>query len=689
MPAGPGFMTFFRPKPGLQKAKSRLFFVFNRLKHYIIRGEQMFDQSVIDTENLIEGLNEYQKEVVNHQNGVVRVNATAGSGKTTSITKRIAMMRHNGVDPNSILLTTFTKQAAKEMSTRLSRLVSRHDLECLTIGTIHSTCYKILRDSMLQIQHPYSSIFAKNGNDIFLMNEEQRFFSEKILQTMTRDLKGRYDFNSAEEWGVLSNSQLASFMGVVAHSKNNAMTHEQYASSIDKKNAFQRLSSKFYTIYEERKLAEGKVDMGDILMFTYEIFNDYPEILHKYQTKFKYIITDESQDQNHIQNKLVKMIAAPHNNICIVGDVSQAIFGFQGGKPEEFLSFIDEYPNATQLHLPINYRSKSHIVDVANKLIKHNTLRIEQDALAFKQTDDKCVSHHSFPNEQSQSQFVATKIHGLLKEGVEYKDIAVLYRTNAQSRSVEEIFMEQDIPYTLHSSYGFYDRKEIAEILAYLRLVKDRNDDVSFQRVINKPNRYLGKRFINALNEFKESNWDAINLATNLEKYEQNSAREFKRSVDSLARVIEEEGVAEGIGFILHKIGYQKTVNNLKNFDERMENINVLISISKKFNDVKKFLSYIDLLATKKKETKNSVQMMSIHKSKGLEYEYVFIIGMNEGLLPHNKALETEDLKMIEEERRLAYVAITRAINRLYLCSTSSYADQIMEESRFIKEAGF
>ncbi|WP_099301860.1 ATP-dependent helicase [Bacillus sp. Marseille-P3800] len=651
----------------------------------------MFGTSVIDKKYL-EGLSDYQLEVVNHQDGVVRVNATAGSGKTSSITRRIAHMISNDIDPNSILLTTFTKQAAQEMKKRISKFIGKHQLDCLTIGTLHSISFKILRDVIRNTDHPYKEIIETQGSDMFLMNEGKRIFAEKIVQQLVKDLRNRYDHMSSAEYVELEEGELGRYIGRVAHLKNKAIGPMQYSNMINRKNAFEIVSLKFYEAYEERKLIDKKLDMEDLLLFTYDIFKEYPDLLAKYQNKFKYVITDESQDQNSIQNKIVKMLAAPDNNICLVGDVSQAIFGFQGGKPEEFIGFIDDYNSAKQLNLPINYRSKSHVVDVANKLIKNNTLRINQDAIAHKQSDDQCVTHHNFINETDQAKFVFKKITEMKDQGKDYKDVAVLFRTNAQSRSLEEVFMKNEIPYTLHSSYRFYDRKEIAEILGYLKLVRNREDNEAFQKIYNKPNRYLGKRVITQLNSYNQSNWNAVDSAIELKPFEMKNIQDFKRSVDKLQMEIEKNGVAKGIIYILKKIGYEKAIKNQENYDERMENINVLVSMSKKFSEVGKFLSYIDLLQSKKKQSKDSVQLMSIHRSKGLEYENVFIIGMNEGLMPHSKALDLAELgdnKQIEEERRLAYVAITRAIDRLYLCSSSIYSDKMMEQSRFVKEMGY
>lgn len=635
----------------------------------------------------LDGLSESQKEVVLTHKGVVTVNSGAGSGKTRCIVRRIANMIENGISADKIMLTTFTKLASKEMTDRLSSIVSYGDLQQLTIGTTHSICYKILLEEYEAINHNYLKAL-KNPKTNFLSDGRLKVFVDMIHQDMIKSRKSSYDENTLEELSILEKIKFGVLISNVSSQKNKGITYEEYKNKIDEEVAIERVLADFYEKYEQKKWSEQKMDFDDLLLHVYKLFKSNEDILSKYQRRWEYIITDESQDQNHVQNELIRMLAHPHNNICLVGDVSQSIYGFRGAKPEEFLYFSKGYDNTTELFLLDNYRSRKHVVDTANKVIRNNTIRIDKDAVANRQDETECVRHLVFDNELGEAKYVVDEIDKVIRNrDIKYSDISVLYRTNAQSKSVEDELIEKGLPYVIHNGFSFYKRKEILDILSYLKLAIDNTDNVSFKRVINVPNRFLGKAFVEMIENCRGNHWDSLNMVR-LKPFQQRSVDEFQDLVLDIKRKMKnKEKLNKIIDYIMIQGRYNEVLlKDMDTADEKMENIQVLKNMASKYDNVIDFLEYIAMMQNKRKDSINGVQLMSIHGSKGLEFDTVFLIGMNEGLLPHTYA--TDDLMACEEERRLAYVGITRAENWLYMTSCDEYNGRYMGESRFIEESG-
>lgn len=604
-------------------------------------------------------LNPVQLDAVTSTEGPLLVVAGAGSGKTRVLTYRIAHMIENlGIHPSSILAITFTNKAAEEMRERVIQLVGRK-AEIIWIMTFHAACARILRQEIIHLG------YSKN----FVVYDEKD--SLNLITDCLKELN--YDSTSFKPSGIQNKISLA---------KNNMIEPDEYDSNSESK--FDEVVAKVYKLYQKKLKESNALDFDDLLLMTVKLFKKFPQILEKYQQRFKYILVDEYQDTNRAQYELLKLLAQKHRNICVVGDDDQSIYGWRGADVRNILDFEKDFPDATVIRLEQNYRSTKTIIDAANFLISHNKKRKPKKLWTENDKGETITLYEAF-DEYDEALFVATEVQRLTSMGSKYsyRDIAVFYRTNAQSRTVEEVFMRHGIPYIIVGGVKFYDRQEIKDILAYLRLVVNPNDVISFKRIINTPKRGIGKQTIEKLEYFAYQEGigllEAASRAKELKGLISSRAVEslikFFQLIDFLKKQAEEKTPQELVWMAAEKSGYIDMLKEEKTVEAegRIENIQELVSVAANFSKLypnaglPEFLERISLISdidTYEKQ-EEAVTLMTVHNAKGLEFPVVFIIGLEEGLFPHSRSMFSED--EIEEERRLCYVGITRAKEKLYL----------------------
>lgn len=641
------------------------------------------------TVKTLSGLNPSQLRAVMAVEGPVQINATAGSGKTRVLTRRIAYMKEVGIKPKNILCTTFTKKATTEMQSRLEDLVPKMYLQQITLGTSHSIGYRILSKEYSNLNHPLAKAF-KNPRMGVLMNGSLKIFVEKTIKELMNDMT--VDFDIKKELKEMTRPQL---LKVVSGAKNSNVDAYQFEGKYAGENARMDAYCEFYKRYEQRKMHECKIDADDMLFLLVRLFQEHEDILAKYQEIYKYLLVDEAQDNNELQYTLIRMLGFPEYNVFLVGDDDQAMYSFRGAKPQEFINFSTNYEGAVQIPLEDNYRSSPHILITANKLIKNNTVRLVKELKPNKADTGECVSYSKYEDESDEARECISEVQTLIdKEGYKAKEICFLYRTNAQSQALEDKLITSGIPYVIHGGISFYERKEVKDLVAYLKLANDLHDNKAFSRVINVPSRYLGKAFMEKVNSFNGSNWEAIQPGVlNLKGYEVRGTTDFMELVDKLQNM-NHDGLEpiEILEYIMAEGGYKDYILGEDDEEEssRLENIETLKFVVEQYENIEDFLKYMDKMTSKAKHSIDGVQLMTIHKSKGLEFPVVFIVGSSEGLLPHYRAVEEEKSKSlpIEEERRLMYVAVTRAESRCYISSVRTFSGKKAGMSRFITELG-
>lgn len=637
---------------------------------------------------LFEGLNENQVLAVQAIDGAVQVNATAGSGKTRVLTTRIAYMLEEGIKAKNILCTTFTKKASEEMQDRLVNLINPMQLVQLTLGTTHSIAYKILLKEYEAMNHPLKGAFKKG----LLVNGQQKIYADKIKNKLIKDRSIPMSVKEA-----LRDLPTPTLMKKISFAKSGGLDisglREQHSGDLGSPSIQAMLE--FYDLYEKDKTEDGLMDMDDLLVNLVKLLKSDKELLEKYRKQYTHILVDESQDNNTLQYEFIKMIAYPQNNIFLVGDDSQSIYGFRGSRPDEFIKFTNGYKGAKLINLATNYRSNADIVDTAQRLIKHNTMRLDSPVHAHK-TGDKSVFYSNYKNAGQEAEKIAEEIKTAIQEGYSYKDIAVLTRTNAQSKDIEDSMILNSFPYVVYGSVSFYERKVVKDICAYLRLAISPKDNNAFKRIFNVPGRYLGKAFMNKLEDAPSSSYmDVLSKSeVELKNYERAGVEDILIHTENLVEM-NDRGASptEMLNYILQDVGYEKYIRENADDDEddtAMDNVYTLEYALSKHKNVSEFLDFIDKMTTEAKTSVEGVQIMSIHKSKGLEYPVVFIIGMSEGLFPHWRSIAAvqkgTNPHAIEEERRLMYVAVTRAEDKAFISSIDSYNGKDMDESRFISE---
>ncbi|TCP24112.1 ATP-dependent DNA helicase PcrA [Scopulibacillus darangshiensis] len=609
-------------------------------------------------QQLLDGLNPEQKKAVKHSDGPLLLMAGAGSGKTRVLTHRIAyLVIEKEVAPWNVLAITFTNKAAKEMQKRIAELTGPLAND-IWVSTFHSMCVRILRRDVDRI--------GINRNFSILDSTDQLSVIKKILKDQNIDPK---KFTPR------------SILGTISSAKNEMKTAEDYAKVAS--NPYEQIVSDVYDEYEKRLRKNHALDFDDLIMTTIHLFQRVPETLAFYQRKFQYIHVDEYQDTNRAQYLLVNMLADRFKNLCVVGDSDQSIYRWRGADIQNILSFEEDYPTAEVILLEQNYRSTKKILEAANYVIKNNHNR-RAKKLWTSNDDGQLIEHYQGGTEHEEGHYVAGKMSELYKDGFNYSEMAVLYRTNAQSRVIEETLMKSNIPYRMVGSIKFYDRKEIKDVLAYLRLIANPDDDISLARVVNEPKRGIGAASMDRLADhalrYDLSLIQAIQEVdqTNVSKRAANALAGFGEQIMNWSAMQEYLSVTELVEEVLEQTGYRKALKDEKTLEaeSRLENIDEFLTVTQEFeknNEDKSLIAFLTELALdsdinqdeEEQATDDTVTLMTLHSAKGLEFPAVFLIGMEEGIFPHIRALDDEE--EMEEERRLAYVGITRAEKALFI----------------------
>ncbi|MEH6888541.1 DNA helicase PcrA [Bacillus sp. JJ864] len=636
------------------------------------------------TEKLLTGLNPQQQKAVQTTSGPLLLMAGAGSGKTRVLTHRIAyLLGEKGVAPWNVLAITFTNKAAREMRERIDKLVGP-EAEDIWISTFHSMCVRILRRDIDRI--------GINRNFTILDASDQLTVVKKIMKERNIDPK---------------KFEPRSILAGISNAKNELLSSEKYAKKISIADPYEKLTSDVYTEYQKRLLKNSALDFDDLIMTTIQLFERVPEVLEFYQRKFQYIHVDEYQDTNRAQYILVNQLAARFKNLCVVGDSDQSIYRWRGADISNILSFEKDYNNAQVILLEQNYRSTQSILNAANAVIEKNTNRKPKKLWTDNQVGSK-ISYYRAATEKDEAYFVAKKIRDEIQMGNrKYTDFAVLYRTNAQSRMVEEIFLKSNIPYKIVGGIKFYDRKEIKDMLAYLRLIANPDDEISFARIINVPKRGVGATSIDKIINYGVQN--GLSLTAVLDEIEHvgvsakiaKTVADFAKQLHNWVNMQEYLSVTELVEEVLEKTGYRDALKNERTLESegRLENLDEFLSVTQTFESQSEdkslvaFLTDLALVADIDRVDEDptageEVILMTMHSAKGLEFPVVFILGLEEGIFPHTRSLMEED--EMQEERRLAYVGITRAEEELYVTNAQMRTifgrTSMNKESRFISE---
>ncbi|UOQ48967.1 DNA helicase PcrA [Gracilibacillus caseinilyticus] len=608
---------------------------------------------------LLKGLNERQRQAVQHTEGPLLIMAGAGSGKTRVLTHRIAyLLDEKEVSPRNILAITFTNKAAREMKDRISGLVGPGGQD-MWVSTFHSMCVRILRRDIDRIGYSRNFSILDSGDQL------------TVIKNIVKDKN--IDAKKFEPRALL---------GTISSAKNELITPEKLAENVN--NFYDRQVSEVFTEYQKRLRKNQALDFDDLIMQTIHLFQRVPEVLEYYQRRFQYIHVDEYQDTNHAQYSLVKQLAARFQNLCVVGDSDQSIYAWRGADITNILSFEKDYPSAKVVLLEQNYRSTKSILDAANQVIDNNTGRKPKKLWTENQNGNK-IHYFEASTEREEGLIVAQRIESLLQEQkYTHKDVAILYRTNAQSRAIEETFMKANIPYQMVGGTKFYERKEIKDLLAYLRLIVNPDDDISFVRVVNVPKRGVGKTSMDKLQAYAAAN--DISLYTAVQEVDfvgvsakaAKSLMGFGQMIKNWTQQQEFLTATDMVAEVIDKTGYEEMLHNERSIEAqtRLENIEEFKTVTKHFeetNEDKTLVSFLTDLALVSDidrmdddpTSEDSVTMMTLHAAKGLEFPVVFLIGMEESVFPHSRSMMDEE--QMQEERRLAYVGITRAEEMLHV----------------------
>ncbi len=634
---------------------------------------------------LLNGMNDRQAEAVQTTEGPLLIMAGAGSGKTRVLTHRIAyLIDEKMVNPWNILAITFTNKAAREMKERAYQL-NPATQDCL-IATFHSMCVRILRRDADHIGY--------NRNFTIVDPGEQRTLMKRILKSLNLDPK---------KWNERT------ILGTISNAKNDLIDEVAYAAQAG--DMYTQIVAKCYEAYQKELRQSEAVDFDDLIMLTLRLFDQHPDVLTYYQQKFQYIHVDEYQDTNHAQYQLVKLLASRFKNICVVGDADQSIYGWRGANMENIMNFEQDYKKdgVKTVKLEQNYRSTGHILSAANSVIKNNQNRKAKN-LWTDQGDGQKITYYQAQSGDDEAHYIISKIKKEVEDKKRsYKDFAILYRTNAQSRTVEEAFVKSNIPYQIVGGHKFYDRKEIKDIMAYLKLVANPADTMSMNRIINTPKRGIGAATVDKLLTFAdENNYTALDAMEHVAE-STISTRAAKKLNDFGIKLRDAIAYAQIHGVtgltekILEDFDYTEALRreNTIEAETRLENLDEFLTVTKRFDDhyepedddsnpLSDFLAEVSLLSDQDDidDDGNQVALMTLHAAKGLEFPVVFLIGMEDGLFPLQRAMMDDN--ELEEERRLAYVGITRAKQELFL--TNAYSrmmygrTQNNPASRFLDE---
>jgi len=631
--------------------------------------------------SIFDGLNPAQKKAVEHIDGPLLIMAGAGSGKTRVLTCKIAYFLERGISPYNILAITFTNKAATEMRDRADNMIGPI-AKNVWLSTFHSFCARMLRTEI-----EFTNKYKKNFT--IYDSADAQTLVKNCLKKMNLDDKQYSPYN---------------VQAAISNAKNIMLSPQDFAAQAG--DFFEQKVAEIYTMYQEYLVENNALDFDDLLKISVELLEDCQEVREKYQDRFHYILVDEYQDTNGAQYRLTKVLAAKHRNLCVVGDADQSIYGWRGADIRNIMDFEKDYPEAVTIKLEQNYRSTQNILEAANAVIQNNMNRKPKDLWTENPQGEKITSYEAF-NERDEARYVADNV---VKQNtlfnISYNDMAVLYRTNAQSRSLEEGFMRAGIPYTMVGGLKFYDRKEIKDIMAYLKIIYNPEDTISLMRIINVPKRGLGMTTLTKVSDFAENNgmslFDAISstdMIPNLTGKARNGLSQFAEMIFKLMSAMNDKPVNEFIQTVMDETGYLMELQAEQKIENetRIENLKELLTVAKDFEKeneeeptLENFLSSVALIAdidnTDMEDDK--VTLMTFHSAKGLEFPVVFMAGMEEGLFPHSRTLMNES--EIEEERRTCYVGITRAQRKLFLTHAKTrtiYGRSVMyPPSRFLRE---
>ena len=630
-----------------------------------------------------EQLNPMQQQAVLQKDGPVLILAGAGSGKTGALTVRIAHMLQEGIRPWNILAITFTNKAAKEMRERINQLVGE-EANDIWVSTFHSTCVRILRS---EIHH----LDFDNHFSIYDADDQEKLMRECFKKLNFSLTDKTYSVRSA--------------MARISKQKEELVSWQEYAQKVDKNDLREVQTAKVYQIYQTMLKESNALDFDDLIYKTVLLFRQNADVLEKYQNRFRYIMVDEYQDTNTSQYILIKMLAQKYQNLCVVGDDDQSIYGWRGANIRNILDFENDFPNTKVIKLEQNYRSTKTILEAANCVIHNNITR--KDKKLWTENEKGNILHvYKAENEYDEGRFVSERIEMLKNEGKGYHNFAVLYRTNAQSRMIEDQLVKKSIPYRLFGGVRFYERKEIKDIISYLKVLSNPSDTIALRRIINVPKRGIGDTSIEKVNTFAlERNIRFYEALGHLDEIPElkTRAKKFQDFYDFMQHLKEDAktfSIVELIDAIVKRSGYMQLLLNEGTEEalSRIENIDEFINKASEYEKtdpeggLSGFLEDIALVADidNYSENEESVALMTLHTAKGLEFPYVFIVGMEEGIFPSYRSIVYGGEKEIEEERRLCYVGITRAREELFLSFAKSRMQhgitQYNAPSRFLKE---
>mgnify|MGYP004521865101 FL=1 len=614
-------------------------------------------------------LNDKQKEAVIDESKHLRIIAGAGSGKTRVLTMRIAyLIEQKHINPKNVLAITFTNKAANEMKNRISEMLGEAG-DGAFISTIHSLCVRILKEEI--------GVFGYPKNFTIVDADDQKTILKEAYKEFNIDKKD-LSYGSALDY--------------IANCKYEELSYEK---AMDQAYGEKKLVDKanVYKYYDERLKSLYALDFDDLILFTVRLFKLHKDILKKWSSKFIYIHVDEFQDIDKTQYELIKLLSSTHDNVYVVGDPDQTIYTWRGADVNIIVNFDKDFKNTKTIILNQNYRSTNNILEGANSLIKYNKSRVPKDLFSENGDGDKIV-HKTLPDETSEAYYIVSCIQSLLKQGYEYNDIAILYRSNYLSREVEKVFIENRIPYVIYGGIRFYERMEVKDILSYLRLIVT-GDDLAFQRVINQPKRGIGQKSIDTIFSLaKENNISMYEVVKQgLFAKNQSVLESFVDMVERWKSSLDGKPLEEVLTDVFEQSGYRSMLEK-ENEIERIENVKSLIDDIKDYQEtypgstLADYLSMISLYTDKANtDGSASVSLMTIHASKGLEFKVVFVVGLSEGIFPSERTMLEQ--KGVEEERRLAYVAYTRAKEKLTLTDTSSFSyvvNSAKTTSRFVNE---
>ena len=638
---------------------------------------------------LLNGMNPRQKEAVLHTDGPLLLMAGAGSGKTRVLTHRIAyLIEEKEVNPWNILAITFTNKAAKEMKERVNAILASGG-EDVWVSTFHSMCVRILRRDV--------DFIGYNRNFTIIDSSEQLTLIKRILKELNIDPK-KYDPRS--------------ILGTISQAKNSLQTPQDFAKM--QGSYYEEIAAKCYAAYQKELQYNQCMDFDDLIMNTIRLFEEHPDSLTYYQNKFHYIHVDEYQDTNHAQYTLVNLLAGRFRNLCVVGDADQSIYGWRGADMQNILDFEKDYPDAAVILLEQNYRSTKNILSAANQVIENNSNRKPKNLWTENKEGNK-ITYYRADNERDETRFIVDRMQEEIRSNHRnYGDFAILYRTNAQSRVMEETLLKANIPYKMVGGHKFYDRKEIKDILAYLNVLANPQDSISFERIVNSPKRGIGPGSIEKLRSFASLHeWPLLEAAQNVDlaniggKAGQQLGA-FGEMIQEVTQMIQYLTVTELTKEVLDRSGYLEDlkIQNTLEAQARIENLEEFLTVTQEFDKqfeqqneedadapeekLTVFLNDLALVSDidNLEEDASQVTLMTLHAAKGLEFPVVFLIGLEEGVFPLSRALMEES--ELEEERRLAYVGITRAEEALYLTNAFSRTlygrTQYNRPSRFVEE---